>query len=266
MNTIAVIGATGTAGSLVTAKLKSQDVTVVEISRSHGDDLISGQGLSQALQGVDIAIDASNVLPDDSGDIVAAHSKAARNLVGACVAGNVRRLVLLTIAGIDRPEFDDYSYYVAKRLQREIVLHSRVPTTIVKSTQWHELAVNPAAVTFSPTEVVVQDWLIQPIAADSVAEVLVVAATGAQSVPRTITGPDVIRLPALTSRLLDAQGDQRHVRTADPPLAALADGALLAPDHAVAIGPTVDTWLETIKALSCPAESLDSRIRKETRG
>jgi len=156
--------------------------------------------------------------------------------------------VLLTIAGIDRPEFDDFSHYVAKRLQREIVLHSRVPTTIVKSTQWHEFAANPAAVTFSPTEVVVQDWLIQPIAADSVAEVLVVAATGTQSVPRTITGPDVIRLPDLTSKLLDAQGDQRHVRTADPPLAALADGALLAPDHAVAIGPTVDT----IKALACP--------------
>jgi len=34
MSTIAVIGATGTAGSLVTNKLKSQDVTVVEISRS----------------------------------------------------------------------------------------------------------------------------------------------------------------------------------------------------------------------------------------
>jgi hypothetical protein len=190
--------------------------------------------------------------PTDSGNTVAAHSKAARNLVGACVAGDVRRLVLLTIAGIDRPEFDDFSHYVAKRLQREIVLHSRVPTTIVKSTQWHEFAANPAAVTFSPTEVVVQDWLIQPIAADSVAEVLVVAATGTQSVPRTITGPDVIRLPDLTSKLLDAQGDQRHVRTADPPLDALADGALLAPDHAVAIGPTVDTWLETIKALACP--------------
>src|SRR5258705_9760108 len=73
---------------------------------------------------------------------------------------------------------------------------------------------------------------------------------GTQSVPRTITGPDVIRLPYLTSKLLDAQGDQRHVRTADPPLAALAGGALLAPDHAVAIGPTVDTWPETIKALA----------------
>jgi uncharacterized protein YbjT (DUF2867 family) len=265
MNTIAVIGATGTAGSLVTAKLKSQDVAVVEISRSHGVDLISGQGLSEALQGVDVAIDASNVLPDHSGDIVAAHSAAAQNLIGACLAGDVRRLVLLTIAGIDKPEFDDFPYYLAKRHQREIVLHSGVPTTIVKSTQWHEFAANPAAVTFSPTEVVVQDWLIQPIAADSVAEVLVVAAMGVQSAPRTITGPDVIRLPDLTSKLLDAQGDDRQVRIEDPPLAALADGALLAPGHAVAIGPTVETWVETIKALACSSESFDSKNRKETR-
>src|SRR5258705_5782402 len=188
MSTIDVIGATGAAGSLVTAKLKSQDVTVVEISRSHGVDLISGQGLSEALQGVDVAIDASNVLPDDSRDIVAAQSKATRNLVGACVAGEIGHLVLLTIAGIDKPEFDDFPYYVAKRLHRQIVLHSGVATTIVKSTQWHEFAANPAAVTFGPTEVVTQDWLIQPIAADTVAEELVAASMGGDQGPGTIPG------------------------------------------------------------------------------
>jgi uncharacterized protein YbjT (DUF2867 family) len=261
MNTIAVIGATGTAGSLVTRKLKSQDNTIIEISRSHGVDLVSGQGLPEALQGIDVAIDVSNVLPDDSDDIVAAHSQAARNLVAACVAGEVRRLVLLTIAAIDMPEFDDFPYYVAKRRQREIVLHSGVPTTIVKSTQFHEFAASPAAVTFTPTEAIVQDWLIQPIAADTVAEVLVVAAMGARSAPRTITGPDVIRLPELASKMLAVQGDHRRVRTQDPPLDALADGALLAPDHAVAIGPTIDTWLETVKALACPSESFDLKIR-----
>jgi uncharacterized protein YbjT (DUF2867 family) len=270
MSTIAVIGATGTAGSLVTNKLKSQDVTVVEISRSHGVDLISGQGLSEALQGVDVAIDASNVVPDDNADIVAVHSTAARNLAAACFVAEVGRLVVLTIAGIDRPEFDDVPFCVAKRRQREIVLHSGVPTTIVKSTHWHEFAANPAAVTFSPTEVAVQDWLIQPIAADTVAEVLLVAAMGAHTGPRTITGPDVIRLPELTSKMLDAQGDHRRVRTVQPPLAALADGALLAPRHAVAIGPTIDTWLEAIKALAwrsrSRSQSRDSHIGKETRG
>jgi uncharacterized protein YbjT (DUF2867 family) len=267
MNTIAVIGATGTAGSLVTDKLKGQDVTIVEISRSHGIDVISGTGLSEALHGVDVVIDTSNVFPsENAGDIVAAQATATRNVVGACITGQVGRLVLLTIAGIERPEFDNFPYYMAKRLQREIVLRSGVPTTIVKSTQWHELAANPAAVTFGPNEVVAQDWLIQPIAADTVAEVLVVTALGAPSAPRTITGPDVIRLPELTSKMLDAQGDHRRVRTEDPPLAAMADGALLAPSHAVMIGPTIETWLETVKALTAPAESHDSKNGKGTRG
>jgi len=31
-----------------------------------------------------------------------------------------------------------------------------------------------------------------------------------------------------------------------PVLTALAHGALLAPDHAVALGPDVDTWLQTL--------------------
>src|SRR5258705_5854978 len=62
MSTIAVIGATGTAGSLVTNKLKRQNVTGVQISRSHGVDLISVQGLSEALHGVDLAVDCSHPL------------------------------------------------------------------------------------------------------------------------------------------------------------------------------------------------------------
>lgn len=62
--------ATGTAGSRVTARLKGRDVAVVEISRTHGVDLITGQGLSEALEGVDVVIDVSNPMPaDDHSDI-----------------------------------------------------------------------------------------------------------------------------------------------------------------------------------------------------
>jgi hypothetical protein len=70
-----------------------------------------------------------------------------------------------------------------------------VPATIVKSTQFHEFATNPAAVVFKNHEVVVEDWLIQPIAADTVSDVLVEAALGQTRASRTITGPHAIRLP-----------------------------------------------------------------------
>ena len=104
----------------------------------------------------------------------------------------------------------------------------------------------PAAVTCNDGEVIVEDWLIQPIAADIVADVLVEATLGQTHTPRTITGPHAIRLPELTSKLLSRQGDGRHVRAVQPAVAALGTGALLASDHAVVVGPDVDTWLHTL--------------------
>jgi hypothetical protein len=178
---------------------------------------------------------------------------ATRNVVGACAARDVRRLVVLTIAGIEDPSFDGFPYYEAKRAAKEIVLDGPVPVTLVKSTQWYEFATNPTAVTFRNDHVVVQDWLIQPIAADTVADVLVEAALDAPSTcPRVIAGPDVIRLPDLTTKLLARRGEQRPVRVVAPPLAALAEGALLAPDNATMLGPDLDTWLETIDRTSVP--------------
>jgi uncharacterized protein YbjT (DUF2867 family) len=147
---------------------------------------------------------------------------------------------------LDDPVFDGFPYYAAKRAAKEIVLDGPVPTTIVTSTQWYEFATNPTAVSCNDDEVVVEDWLIQPIAADTVADVLVEAALGQTRTPRTITGPQNIRLPELTSKLLASQGDRRRVRTVQPALSALAGGALLAPNHAMVLGPDVDTWLDTL--------------------
>ena len=154
--------------------------------------------------------------------------------------------MVLTNAGIEDPTLDGSPYYAAKRAAKEIVLAGPVPTTIVTSTQWHEFATNPAAVSWNDDEVVTEDWLIQPIAADTVADVLVEAALGQTRTPRTITGPQDIRLPELTSKLLASQGDGRRVRTVQPALTALAGGALLAPKHAMVLGPDVDTWLNTV--------------------
>lgn len=255
MGKIAVIGATGTAGSRVTAKLKARDVPVAEISRSHGVDLVSGDGLSAALAGVDVAIDASNVFPaDDAVDIEESLTAAAWNVLGACTSQHVQRLVLLTITGIDNPVFDDFPYYRAKRAQKEIMLSNGVPCTVVKSTQWHEFATNPAAVTFCEEEVVVEDWFIQPISADTVADVLVEAALDGVRIPRTITGPERIRLPELTAKLLRRQEDTRPVRAVAAQLPALTEGALLASGDAAVIGPDVDTWLKTVSTEKSPSK------------
>src|SRR5690606_11205592 len=60
---IAVLGATGTAGSRVVRRLKDENVDVVAVSRASGVDLVTGDGLVDALAGVDAVVDASNALP-----------------------------------------------------------------------------------------------------------------------------------------------------------------------------------------------------------
>lgn len=101
---------------------------------------------------------------------------ATGRVVDACRDRRVEHLVLLSIAGIESPLFDRFDYYLGKRTQERLVAAAEMPSTIIKSTQWHEFATNPAVVTFDRDEVRVGDWLIQPIAADTVAEVLIEAA------------------------------------------------------------------------------------------
>lgn len=258
LTTIAVIGATGTAGSRVVARLKARDVAVVEISRAHGVDLFDGDGLYLALRGVDVAIDVSNAVPHNPGsEIARAVVTAARNVVGACAAREVRRLVISTLACIDEEAFDGLPYYEDKRAAKDILLGGPVPTTIVRSTQWYESAINSEAVRCTDDEVIVEDWLIQPIAADTVADVLVEAALGQAHKPCTVTGPEAIRLPELASKLLSRRGDKRRVRASPPAVPALAAGALLAPDHAIVLGPGVETWLRRAAPAGVDGHAVD---------
>lgn len=245
---IAVIGSTGTAGSRTATTLRDKGIDLVEISRSTGVDLVTGDGLNEALADVDVAIDTSSPAPpDDSVSMHDAVTGAAENVVDACAAQQVGHLVVLSIAGIHNPGLADFSYYVAKCAQEAIVDAGPVTSTLVKTTQWHEFATNPAAVEFDSAEVRVQDWRIQPVAADSVAEVLVETALDAPGAGvKRVTGPEVVRLPELTTKFLERSGDTRPVRTVGVVLPALADGSLLAPDGAEVRGPTIDSWLETV--------------------
>jgi uncharacterized protein YbjT (DUF2867 family) len=56
---IAVAGATGRVGRHVVDVLEERGHDVVAISRSAGVDVITGEGLAQALAGVDTVVDAA---------------------------------------------------------------------------------------------------------------------------------------------------------------------------------------------------------------
>ncbi len=106
---IAVLGATGTAGSRVVRRLKDENVDVVAVSRASGVDLVTGDGLVDALAGVDAVVDASNALPPNgSMEWGEALTTATRNVVDACGRRKVSRLVFLSILGAEDPVFDEF--------------------------------------------------------------------------------------------------------------------------------------------------------------
>ncbi|MFC4002654.1 SDR family oxidoreductase [Prauserella oleivorans] len=245
---IAIVGATGTAGLATTAAARRAGHNVIALSRATGVDLHTGAGLQEGLTGADVVIDTSNAFPASSdADLVAAFVAATRRLVEAGKQAGVQRLVHLSICNIDQPAFDEFGYYLAKRAQEEVLATSSLPHTIIRSAQWMEFALNPAAVTATESDVRVEDWSVQPVAVASVADALVEAATGDPR-NRQIAGPSKIRLPELTRALLEATGDPRPVVVTEPSLPALAEGVLLAPDDAELLGPTPAEWVSVQRA------------------
>lgn len=241
---IAVVGATGVAGAHVIARLRHKGLEPVAVSRSSGVDLVTGEGLPDALDGVDVVIDASSPTSQDPRvsrfDAVV---RAARHLAHAAVEAGARRLVVLSIANIEKPEFDAFEYYVAKRDQEDAAQDSGLEVSIVRSAQWFEFAENSSAVVYADDRVAAQDWLVQPIAVGNVAEVLVREALRRTARDATIAGPEAIRLPELVRRLLAQRHDARPVVAVAPPLRAFADGALLAGPDTEILGPDVAGWL-----------------------
>jgi hypothetical protein len=118
-------------------------------------------------------------------------------------------------------------------------------------------------VTLNKRDVLVEDWLIRPIAADTVADVLVETALSQRRTPLTVTGPRDIRLPELTSKLLSHTGDGRRVRAVQPALPAFGAGALRPPDYAIVLGPDVDGWLGTLPPNGKGSRAARARVATE---
>lgn len=248
MNRIAIAGATGSIGKLIVEEAEKKDLDVVALSRSTGADLLTGEGLREKLTGVDAVIDASQVGDPTADDPVSPILRGAQNLLDAAGSANVGRLVMLSINGVQDAGLQNFPFYDARARQEKLVLDSRLTSTIVRSSQWFEFALNPAAVSVADHEVTSQDWYIQPAAAASVARYLVEAALGEHGDGVvTVCGPDAMRLPALTEAVLAHRDDARPVEIQEPPLVGLGDGTLLAPAGADLVGPTLDQWLDDLR-------------------
>lgn len=244
---IAVAGATGAMGEKIVERAEATGHTVVKMSRSEGVDLLEGTGVVEALEGVDAIIDASQVGDPTAKDVVSPILQGAQNLLDAAKKQNVHRLVMLSINGVEKPELQEFPFYKARFEQERLFEDARkdVEICIVRSVQWYEFVLNPAASEVSDAEVKVQDWAIQPAPMDAVAAYMVEAAEGKYGEGLcVVAGGERLTLPELTERYLEAIGDSRKVTTVDAVLPALADGSLYAPGNATVLEPTLEEWLK----------------------
>ncbi|MET9360092.1 NAD(P)H-binding protein [Streptomyces sp. NPDC006632] len=196
---IAVAGGTGTLGSHVVEELRARGHRVRVLSRGsdrYPVDLSTGAGLAEALAGCDVVVDAANSTSPRT--MRATLVDGTRRLLDAERAAGVGHHVCVSIVGCDRVPMP---YYKVKTDQEALVAAGRVPWTIVRATQFHELAASlftaTARVRFLPASTSVP---VQPVAAAEAARAVADAAGAAPRNGRIeVAGPDRTDLRALAA-------------------------------------------------------------------
>ena len=134
---LAVAGGTGLAGRYVVEAAEASGHDVIPLARSAGVNTQTGEGLADALAGVDIIIDTTNSPTTEQGPATDFFVESTTNLAHLGAEAGVRHLVVLSIVGIDKVPT---GYYAAKLAQETAALEGPVAATIVRTTQFHEFA------------------------------------------------------------------------------------------------------------------------------
>lgn len=247
---IAVIGGTGTLGSVLVGGLAGAGHDVSALSRNpralppgverRSIDLTDGRGLDAALDGIEVVVDTSNSSPRDAAPVLV---EGTGRLLRACAAAGVRHYVGVSIVGCDRVPT---AYYGVKVEQEQAIAAASVPWSLLRATQFHPLiawafkwagrfGVVPAgAARLQPVDV--------GVVAARLAEIAVAEPGGRLG---DLAGPEVLTLSEL-ARTWRRAGHRAlplpiplRPRVGRP----LREGALTDPG-AAAGGPTFAEWLE----------------------
>jgi uncharacterized protein YbjT (DUF2867 family) len=248
---IAVAGATGRVGRHVVDLLEARGHDVVSMSRSTGVDVITGDGLAEALVGVDCIIDAATGPSPDREAATEFFTTSARHLREAGGRAGVRRIVVVSIIGIDR--FTD-GYNAAKVAQERALQEGPIPVRILRAAQFHEFV--PLLVDWGRQGEVSHVWKMrtQLVAARTVAEELADLATAPESGSDAgriteIAGPREESLVEMATLLVARRGDPVRIEGVSAPAGAdshlYEEGAALPGPDAKLAGPTFAEWLET---------------------
>jgi uncharacterized protein YbjT (DUF2867 family) len=240
---LAVIGGTGLIGSQVVKNLNSAGHHAVPYSQSTGVDIITGQGLDEAVAGTDTVINLTNSPVFDETS-AAFFRTSMDNLLAASEKARVGHFVILSIVGVD--QVPDLDYYQAKVLQEDILKAGPIPYSIVRATQFMEFMEATLAMTTEGDTVRLPRTPLQPIAAADVSRTVAEVAVGTPiNGVLDIAGPDVYPLDELGRLTITAKGDGRRVVTDDTAgMFAAAHGDVLTATNEARIAATHYTdWL-----------------------
>ena len=104
MNTaikIAVAGATGRLGPHIVDVLSERGYEPVPMSRATGVDVVTGEGLAEALAGTKVIIDAATGPSPDEREATEFFTTSAANLQAEGAKAGVERIVVVSIIGTE---------------------------------------------------------------------------------------------------------------------------------------------------------------------
>ena len=247
MTRIAVAGATGRVGRHTVDVLHEGGHDVVAISRSNGVDVITGDGLAAALEGVQTVIDVTTGPSPEQGPATEFFTTAIRNLDEAGERAGVRRLVVVSIIGVDQAVA---GYGAAKLAHERAALAGPIPARILRAAQFHELVEMLMGWGRQGDVIYLPKMRTQIVAARTVAGELAAVALSDEpegARPAEIAGPREEYLPDLAALLAAKHGEQVKIeavsRPDDPDDVLGENGGLLPGPHATLAGPTFAEWL-----------------------
>jgi uncharacterized protein YbjT (DUF2867 family)/nitrite reductase/ring-hydroxylating ferredoxin subunit len=207
---VVVIGGSGLVGTKLVTILTRGGHEVVAASRRSGVDVLTGEGLAEALSGAAVVVDVSNSPSFEDAAVMKFFKTSTHNLLTAEASAAVRHHVAVSVVGTGR--LLGSGYLRAKLGQEKLIKASPIPYSIVQATQFFEFLPNIADAATHGTAVRVPPVHIQPVAADDVARTVAKIATGAPlNGTVEIGGPEPFYLDGLLQRVLGARNDPREV-------------------------------------------------------
>jgi uncharacterized protein YbjT (DUF2867 family) len=218
---IAVLGATGTIGTLISDRIEAAGHEVRRLSRRSGVDTATGEGLEKALAGADVVVDAVNIDSNRASRAIPFFARSAKNIATAAKKGGVGRVVCVSIAGVTKPGAGKrFAYYRGKSAQERGYRAAPIPITVIRSAQWFDLAESMLARASLGPIAVLPTMRIAPLAPERAADHIAheILETGRGTVPEVVPGQN--------ARFATAYGEDptnRIVRMRGPEIMTSAD-------------------------------------------